>query len=185
MTIDLYLECAHNTTAMPIRLKTIFVTLSAFFLTILLSPVLKAASTATVTATVTVQNISVSVSDGTVSYGTLATSGTKDTTSTGTDDSQTATNNGNVTEDFNIKGQNTASWTLAATQSTDQYFHKFCVTNCDASPTWTALTTSYQTLGTAIATSGTKVFDLQIGVPSSSSSYTQQSVDVTVQAAAN
>jgi hypothetical protein len=50
------------------------------------------AGTADVTATVTVQNVSVTVSDGTVAYGTVAASGNKDTTSSGTDDSQTATN---------------------------------------------------------------------------------------------
>lgn len=161
--------------------------IATFLVAIILSlvPGAKSATTSTVTATVTVQNISVSVSDGTITYGTLGTSSTQDTTSTGADDSQTATNDGNVTEDFNIKGQDSANWTLAATQSTDQYFHKFCTTDCDGTPTWTALTTSYQTLASSVSTSGTQIFDLQIGTPSSTSNYTQQSVDVTVQAVAN
>lgn len=146
----------------------------------------KAADTGQVSATVTAQNITVSVTDGSVSYGTLALSGTKDTTSSGVNDSQTATNDGNVAEDFNIKGAVTTAWTLAATQGTNQYFHKFCNNGtCDASPTWTALTTNYQTLGTNITSSGTKEFDLQIGVPSSTATFTQQSADVTVQAVAH
>lgn len=148
-------------------------------------PIASAATTDSVTATVTVQNVSVSVTDGAVAYGTLAASGTQDTASGGLDDSQTATNDGNVTEDFDIQGQNSGDWTLAATQGSDQYFHKFCTTDCDGSPTWTALTTSYQALATSVADSGTQVFDLQIGVPSSSSVDTQQSVDVTVQASAS
>ena len=126
-----------------------------------------------------------SVSDASVAYGTLTLSATENTTSGGVNDTQTATNDGNVTEDFNISGQNSAAWTLAATIGADQYTHEWCTSTCDTTPTWNNLTTSYQTLATAIATSGTQDFDLQIGVPSSSSSYTQQSVDVTVQAVAN
>lgn len=161
-----------------------FILLFAFLLIIL--PLFvsktKAADTATVTATVTAQNISVTVSDGTVTYGTLALSATADTTSSGINDSQTAQNNGNILEDLNIKGQNSGSWTLAGTVGADTYFHKWCVSDCDGTPTWNALTTNYQTLASDIASSGTQVFDLQIGTPSSSSSYTSQSVDVTVQA---
>src|SRR3989344_4500561 len=74
-----------------------------------------AASTATVAATVTAENISVSVADGTVTYGTLASNTSKGTTVADLNDLQTATNNGNITESFNIKGQNSANWTLAGT----------------------------------------------------------------------
>lgn len=151
---------------------------------IVFSGVVWGAETATVSATVTVQNISVSVSDGTVTYGTLGLSATQDTTASGIDDSQTATNDGNVSEDLNIQGQNSTAWTLASTAGSDQYFHKFCTSDCDGTPTWTALTTSYQTLASGVASSGSQVFDLQIGTPSTSTSYTEQSVDVTVQAVA-
>lgn len=140
-----------------------------------------AATTGTVTATVTVQNISITVTDGTVAYGTLGLGGTNDTTTGGTNDSQTATNTGNVTAAFNIKGQNSASWTLAATQGAEQYFHKFCTATCDSTPTWTALTASYQTLAGSVAASGTQLFDLQLGAPSTTADFTQQSVDVMVQ----
>jgi len=128
--------------------------------------------------------ISISVSDGSVSYGIMAANSTKNTTNSGLNDSQTATNNGNVTENLNIKGQNSANWTLAAAVGNEQYTHKFCDINCDTSPAWTALTTSYQTLATAISVSGTQDFDLQVGTPTTTSHYTQQSVNVTVQAVA-
>lgn len=154
-------------------------------LLMILGPVTRAATTATVTATVTAQNISVSVSDGTVAYGTLSTSATQDTTSSGLDDSQTASNGGNVTEDFNIQGKNSTNWTLGNTAGSETYTHKFCTTTCDSSPIWTVLTTSYQTLATGISASGNQIFDLQIGTPTSTSNYTQQSVDVTVQAVAS
>jgi len=145
----------------------------------------KAATTAAVAATVTAQNISVTATDGSVSYGTIDLSSTADTTNTGVDDSQTATNNGNVTEDFNISGQDSGDWTLAAAAGSEEYTHKFCTATCDASPSWTALTTSYQTLASAVSFSSTQEFDLQIGSPSSTSNYTEQTVSVTVQAVAN
>jgi hypothetical protein len=153
------------------------------FASILVGVSSRSADTGSVTATVTAQNISISVSDGSVSYGTLAINTTEDTTSGGVNDSQTATNEGNVTENFNIMGSDTGSWTLAATQGSDEYFHKFCNNGtCDSSANWTALTTSYQTLATGVASSGTQEFDLQIGVPSSTAVFTEQNADVTVQA---
>lgn len=163
-----------------------FVLISIFSLVVVLG--VKADDEGTVTATVTVQNISVTVSDGSVAYGSLAASGTKDTTSTGTNESQTATNNGNVTEDLNIKGANVAvgcSWTLAGSQGSETYFHKFCNNgNCDSSPTWTALTTDYTDLAEDKTVSGTQEFDLQIGVPSSTACTSEATVTVTVQAVA-
>lgn len=152
-----------------------------------------AASTATVAATVTPQNISVSVNDGSVAYGTLDLSSTQNTTSSGVDDSQTATNDGNVAEDFNITSTNATggtAWTLAGTIGANQFKHSFCTTGtgspdpCDTSPTWTAITTagSYQALGSNITVSGTKKFDLKLDTPSSTSDYTQKSITVTVQA---
>lgn len=152
-----------------------------------LGPGIFAAETANVTATVTVQNVAITVEDGNIAYGILVAGGTKDTTTHGVDDSQTATNTGNVTEDFSIRGFDVStgcSWTLANTQGTETYFHKFCTANCDSSPTWTALTTSYQTLASGVAVGGTQVFDLQIGVPTSTTCTVQATVTVTVLAAA-
>ena len=147
-----------------------------------------AGETGTVAATVTVQNISLTVADGAVAYGTIAVSTIKDTTSGGVDDTQVGTNNGNVTEKFNIKGADTTNcvWTLAATAGADQYFHKFCTTGtgtpdpCDAGPTWNVLTTAYATLAASVAVDGTQRFDLQIGVPTSSTCYTAATAVVTV-----
>lgn len=145
-----------------------------------------AADTQNINATVTVQNISVAVSDGSIAYGTLAVGSSNDTTTAGVNDSQTATNDGNISEDFNIRGFNIGgSWTLAGTAGVDQYVHSFCVTNCDVSPTWTPLTVSYQQLADAVAVSGNQTFDLKITVPTSTSTFTQQTAQVTVQAVAN
>jgi len=146
-----------------------------------------AADTAQISATVTVQNISVSVSDGSIDYGTLAPGGSQDTTTNGNGDSQTATNDGNVNEDFKIKGANVTtgcSWTLSTSAGDEQYSHEFCTTDCDSSPTWTALTTDYTDLATGVTPSGTQDFDLKITVPTSTNCDQQATVDVTVQATA-
>src|SRR5579872_6587847 len=85
-----------------------------------------ATGTGVVAATVTVQNVSVSVSSGTVAYGTLATNTSLTTLAApGLNDQQTATNNGNVPEDFSINGQNSANWTLD-TRSEERRVGKEC-----------------------------------------------------------
>ncbi|OGH13360.1 MAG: hypothetical protein A2860_02525 [Candidatus Levybacteria bacterium RIFCSPHIGHO2_01_FULL_37_33] len=129
--------------------------------------------------------VSVSVNDGTVTYGTMMAGASK--TTIDLTDTQTLTNDGNVLETFNIKGQNTACpWTLAATAGTDQYTHEFCKktdVSCASPPTnYTALTTAYQTLYTSVAAAGTKQLDLRITVPTTSTCSIQQSADVTIQA---
>ena len=146
-----------------------------------------AATTSTVAATVTPQNISVTVSDGTVAYGTVDLSSAQDTTASGVNDSQTATNDGTVNEDFNITSTNATggtAWTLAGTIGADQYKHSFCTSTCDATPTWTAITTAgnYHALAGTVTPNGTSVFDLKIETPSSTTDYVQKSITVTVQA---
>ncbi len=141
----------------------------------------------TVTATVTAQNISVSLDNGDgVSFGTIGTSSTKDTTTNGVNDSTTATNNGNITEKFNIKSENTASgnWTLGATAGSETYTMKFCTATCDSTPSWTSvgISPSYEVLAASVATSGTQVFDLQVGTPTVTTHYDAQTITVTIQA---
>lgn len=170
------------------RRKLLFLLISALAITLIIGQYTTAASTASVGATVTVQNISVSVADGTVAYGTLGLNATASTRSPV--DLQTATNNGNVTENFNIKGMDatgsTQTWTLAATAGSAQYIHGFCTATCATPPTsYTALTTSYAALGAgAVAVSGTQTFDLYINTPTATTDYTVHTVDVTVQAVA-
>lgn len=163
------------------KLKGLFL-ISLLIVSTIFAGVVRATVTAAVLATVTVQNISVSVADGAVAFGTLA-----NNTSAGTNaaDTQTATNDGNITENFNIVGQNSANWTLGATAASNVYVLKFCTATCATPPTnYIALTASYQTLTTSVAQSGTQTFDLYITTPNPSTVYTQQSVNVTVQAVA-
>ena len=77
-------------------------------------------------ASVTTANISVSISDGIVTYGTLGQNATKSTLSGELNDMQTATNDGTVTETFNIRGQDSVNWTLGTIAGSDIYVHRFC-----------------------------------------------------------
>jgi Tfp pilus assembly protein PilX len=149
-----------------------------------------ATTTGPVTVSVSAQSISVNVTDGAVAYGSVALSATASTTTNGTThDSQTATNDGNQAETFNIKSQNASStgtaWTLiSTTTASDLYKHAVCTSTCDASPTWRQMSTGYITLDANIAQSGTSIFDLQIDMPTASSDTYNHSANVTVQAVA-
>lgn len=138
------------------------------------------ADEASVAATVTVQNISVTVTDGTVAYGIIAAGASKDTLSPV--DLQTATNNGNVTSTLNIRGTTSIPglWTLAATAAgATQYRHEFSTNGAFPG---TPLTLSNQTLQAGVAAGGSKTFDLKITTPPLASDFTQQTVNVIVQA---
>lgn len=140
--------------------------------------------TDTVTATVTAQSISVSVDNTSIAFGTVTTSDTKDTTTgaKGVNDSSIATNDGNITEKFNIQAGNSTNWTLDTTAASEKYTMKFCVTTCDSSPSWNSVGIDYATLVASVIKDGTQEFDLQVGTPTSTASYGEQTITVTVQA---
>lgn len=175
-------------------MKTTKILLFILFLgltSLLFSRIVKAAETGTVTATVTVQNISVTVTtDGAVAFGTINVGTTKPTTSVGINDTEAVQNNGNITEDFNIKAVNSTSsgagWTFGSAAASETYTMKFCITNCDASPTWSAIgiSPSYTTLKTGVAASASQDFDLLLYTPTSTTDYNEQSMVVTIQAIA-
>lgn len=117
-------------------------------------------------------------SDGTVTYGTVPAGGSRTTITLS--DTQIARNDGNMTESFNIRGQNTACpWNLSGTAGNNEYVHEFSV---NGGANWTALTTNYQALATGVIAGGTKSFDLRITVPAVTDCFDQQSADVTIQA---
>ncbi len=126
---------------------------------------------------VPVISITITAND-TVGYGFLLAGTSKSTIQLGT--TPIAKNTGNVAENFNIKGQNSACpWILTAAAGTDQYAHEF---STNGGTNWTALTTSDQTLVTEIAADGTQNVDLRVTLPTLTGCYNQQSVDVTITA---
>lgn len=141
-----------------------------------------AATTATVSATVTFQSFSVTVQDGSVAYGTLAAAATRDTTPGSLNDEQRPENNGNATEKINIKGYDSASWTLVSgTPGADAYRHRF---STDDGSNWSALLTSYLTYEPSVAAGASPDLHLEILMGTSSATSSQQSTDVTLQAVA-
>jgi len=134
---------------------------------------------ATVTATVTAANIAISVSSGTIAYGTVLTS--QDTVTLG--QTQTVTNDGNVAEDFSVAGTDSADWTLGATAGSATYRHDFCAgTSCTPS---TPLTTTDQSLATSVAAAGTQDVNFKITVPTSNAGTAQENVNVSITASAS
>ena len=137
----------------------------------------RGADTDTVIATVMPQTVSVSVDVEDVDYGVL------DVGETSTPSAViTATNGGNVTEKFEIKGSDsTPDWVLSDTAvGAETFMHEFA-TDDDSYAAYTALhNTGYTTLDTSVATSGTQLFKLQLKMPSSTTATTQQSSTVTI-----
>ena len=147
------------------------------------------ADTAPVSATVTPKNISVSVSPTSVNYGILALSTSNASRTTATSSTFTATNNGNVTEKFDIRGTNATgdvTWTLnydpanTGTVGANQYVHRY-----DEGSTFTdgeakALSTSYLTLKTGVGTGSNAQFVLEMNMPTGTTGYGEKSSTVTV-----
>ena len=136
----------------------------------------------------TPQNITVSITldTTTFNYGTITEDTSSSTLSLFGGTGITATNNGNVTENFTIYGANTANWTLSGSTGLDTYVHQFCndtANDCSSPPTnYSALTTSPQSLATGVSESGTISFQLNITTPTNSSTFDQQNAVVTIQA---
>lgn len=172
------------------KIKSFFSTLCLLiFLSFMFETMAKADTTGTVTATVTAQNVSVTITTGgSVAFSTINTDSTEDTTSSGVNDTETAENNGNITENFNIKAENSTStgagWTMGAAADSEIYTIKFCTSDCDGTPTWNAIgiDPSYETLAASIAKDGTQDFDLQVSTPTSTTDYNEQTITVTIQA---
>ncbi|MFH0814719.1 MAG: hypothetical protein V1902_01315 [Candidatus Falkowbacteria bacterium] len=149
------------------------------------------ADSGTVTASVTAQNVSLTVSDGTLAFGTLAANSVAN--SCANSDQQTVTNNGNVNEDFAVKVVNPANWTLGASAASEVFTASYKVDGgvCPAT-TYAPPTAAFVTSGTyiedikaAVATSGTFTLDVGINTPTSTSTYTAQSIVFTVLATAS
>lgn len=118
-------------------------------------------------------------SDGVVSYGTVAAGTSRSTIDVS--DTQTVANDGNVAEDINIKTDEPAGWALGSSAGVDIFAHEFSTTSGSS---WTLFTAanSYQALITNMAASDTQNFDLRLTMPTQSTSDTQKSITVTLQA---
>jgi len=138
------------------------------------------AQTADVTVTVTVPSaISVSLDPVSWAIGDVALGETK----TLGDDYFTATNNGNVTEDFSIVSGDSANWTCEATAGSENFTMK--AKGGDLTD-WTAIDESELLETGVVKTTGTVFFTLQFTAPTATAYLdTAQTIAVTVTAAAS
>lgn len=131
--------------------------------------------------------ISITVTDGTVAYGTVAVGATEDTTASGLNDTQTATNNGNVAEKFQIKSSHAIGamdWTLGSSQGDNTFTHKASI---DGGNNWSIameVAGTYYELVASVPAEGYQDFDLQIGMPTTITDYGEHTITVTVLATA-
>lgn len=133
----------------------------------------------TVSATVTPAVLSVSATPSTVDYNVVELGTADNLPSPAT---FTATNNGSIVENIEIRGANTTSWTLVSTvPGTDEYRHE---ASKDGFTTPIILTTANQGLDTGVAVNGTVTVSLRLDAPTSSTTATTQTAPVTVIAVA-
>ncbi len=133
----------------------------------------------TVNATVTPAVLSVTVTPASVDYFTVELD-TADNIPTPS--SFTATNNGSITEDIEIRGASTANWTLVSgVPGTDEYRHE---ASKDGFTTPIILTTSNQSLDTGITVSSFVTVSLRLDAPTVSTTAATQTAPVTVVAVA-
>ena len=138
----------------------------------LIAGVAMKAEAADITVTVTLQNVAVSVSQGTWAIGPVVASSVSDLVGC------TATNDGNVVEDFWIQVSNSSSgdWTAGGTAVEDVFVMKEGTT---------VLTGTPATFETSVAIDDSKPVELHFTAPSSSTVDTEQTITVTVSASAS
>ncbi|MFH1745159.1 MAG: hypothetical protein ABH881_03250 [bacterium] len=151
------------------------------------------AATDNVTATVTVLYSAVSLDQSSFAYGSMNNDTASTTLPYWSGAGIEATTTGG-TIDLDIYGANTTGggtgWTLSTASSSNNYIHQFCedttddCTTPDTNYVGNELTTSPQTLKSAVP-GGTAInFQLRIVTPQTPTDFTEQSAVVTVQATA-
>ena len=139
-----------------------------------------AQSTDTVTATVSATNLAVSVTDGSIAFGSVALNTA--TSTHGTGQTQTVTNDGsNAT--LNVKSSdatNGTTWTLATTPASNA-FTLAVSTTTGASYSLLQGADVYLTASTTFASLGSSPLDFQFTTPTVSTDFVQKSLTITVQ----
>ena len=163
-----------------------------------------AADTDAVSCTVSVFLVSVTVTPGSVAYGTLALGATNNTAKydathnpdgMATPQTQTITNTGTVNEDFGIRTSGavgTIDWTLhATTPNVNIFTHAYSVADTEYTGTETITFTNWSAsaasvpVATSVAPAGVKYLELEIGMPTSVTDAGNHTITVTVLATAS
>lgn len=153
----------------------------SIFASLLVWQVAGAASTAAVTATVTATNLAVSVSDGSIAFGSVALN-TATTTAGGTGQTQTVTNDGsNAT--LNVKSGDASggtAWTLGTSPGSNIFKLEVSTTTGSSYMTFQA-TDTYLTASTTFSSLSSGNLDFRFTTPTVSTDFVQKSLTITVQ----
>src|SRR3989344_5052677 len=140
----------------------------------------RAATTAPIAATVTATNLAVSVSDGSIAFGSVALNTA--TTTAGNSDTQTVTNDGSDAA-INVKSSNATggtTWTLGTSAGSDIFKLEVSTTTGSTYMTFQATDTYLTASSTSVSlTSGD--LDFRFTTPTVSTDFVQKSLTITVQ----
>lgn len=139
-----------------------------------------AADTGNITATVTATNLAVSVSDGSIAFGSVALNTA--TTTAGNSDTQTVTNDGS-TATLNVKSGNATggtTWTLGTSPGSNVFKLEVSTTTGSSYMTFQA-TDTYLTASTTFSSLSSGDLDFRFTTPSDSTDFVQKSLTITVQ----
>lgn len=171
-----------------VRPQVILIAVIAAFAALGGSPAL-AGDEVTISATVTVKNISIVLTDpgaAGISYGFVALSEIEVAPSP--DDLLKATNDGNVEEDFFIKGTDATgtgeeTWSLVKTPpANNTYNHKFGLAPGGVLGTLSSFGTTNENFKADLAANGFAEFKLRLSTPATTGTIGERSMDVIVMA---
>lgn len=165
----------HNTRQHITAISVLAIILALFF-----GIQTKAATTAAVSATVSAVNLAVSVSSGTIAFGSVALNTA--TTTAGNSDTQTVTNDGSDAV-LNVKSGNASggtAWTLGTSPASDVFKLEVSTTSGSSYMTFQA-TDTYLTASTTFSSLSTGDLDFQLTTPTASTDFVQKSITITVQ----
>ena len=154
--------------------------IAVLILAIFLGQSTRAASTAAVSATVTATNLAVSVSDGSIAFGSVALNTATTTVAHG--ETQTVTNDGSDAV-INVKSGNATSgttWTLGTSPGSDIFKLEVSTTTGSTYMTFQA-TDTYLTASSSSASLTSCAFDFQFTTPTVSTDFVQKSLSITIQ----
>ena len=138
------------------------------------------AQTDTIAATVTATNLAVSVSDGSIAFGSVALNTA--TTTASNSDTQTVTNDGSNAV-INVKSGNATggtTWTLGTSPGSDIFKLEVSTTTGSTYMTFQA-TDTYLTASSSSVSLTSGAFDFRFTTPTASTDFVQKSLTITVQ----
>lgn len=169
--------------ALSFRAKCYIAFIAIIMVSFFLWHATKAATTGTVTATVTATNLAVSVTDGTIAFGSVALNTATTTANNG--ETQVVTNDGSTAQ-MNVKSSDATGgtqWTLGTSPGSD-IFKMEVSTTTGASYMTLQATDTYLTASSSMTSLLSDNVDLQLTTPTASTDFVQKSITITVQVAA-